>query len=155
MKLRGLFHLLYAGSVLFLLAGCQEVRIENGKYETTLEGRRDFVAVYGDMIFVRVRNPQEQGVSGGYWEWAGKYSIDSATDRIYLDMDKQSAKLWDFYYEFYRQRNSICVVDLSRESSYDLHFDPAQSDEIKRRLKRRRETEEDLDRPANDSTMYR
>lgn len=147
--------LLCAGSILFLLSGCQELRIENGKYETTLEGRQDFAAVYGEMIFLRVRNPLERGVSGGYWEWAGKYNIDSATDRIYLEMDKKTARLWDFYYEFYRQRNSICIVDLTLESSYDLQFNPAQSDEIKRRLKRRREAEEDLEKPANDSSMYR
>jgi len=108
--------------MLVLICGCEQLRLVNGKYETTLAGREDFAAVYEDLIFLRLRDPQSDG-TGNYWDWAGKYKIDD-DGRITLQMDKEKLRIWNFYYNFYSKRGAIAVADLSAESGFDLKFRP-------------------------------
>ena len=108
--------------MLALICGCENLKLADGKYETTLAGREDFAAVYGDLIFLRLRDPQAG--SSGYWDWAGKYKLDD-DGRVLLQMDKEKLRIWNFYYNFYSKRGAIAVADLSAESGFDLRFRPA------------------------------
>ena len=75
--------------VLLFVSGCEVIRLANGKYETSIDGRQDFAAVYNDMIIIRLRNPEnESGTENGYWEWGGFYKV-SKDNLIEFDMDRQ------------------------------------------------------------------
>ena len=111
--------------VMILVSGCEVVRLANGKYETSLDGRGDFAAVYNDLIIIRLRNPiNESGTENGYWEWGGKYSIRE-DNIIELDMDRQTARDWKFYYELRKNGNVIKVTDHRAENSFVLNYLPA------------------------------
>jgi hypothetical protein len=112
-------------TAVFLLSGCEVVRLANGKYETSLSDRGDFAAVYGDLIIIRLRNPEnETGTENGYWEWGGKYEIVDG-DKIMLDMDRENARNWNFYYDLRKSGSSIKVTDHRAENSYRLDHIPA------------------------------
>ena len=122
MKFGKFFLLLAAG---LLLAGCESVQLASGMYETTLPGRRDSAAVYGDMIILRLRNPEnESGTEEGYWDWGGKYEIRDGS-QIFLKMDRETARVWGFYYELTMQKDGIKVTDHRAENSYRLEYVPA------------------------------
>ena len=122
MRLAAIFTVLTAA---ILFSGCEVVRLSNGKYETALPGRSDFAAVYGDMIILRLRNPvDESGTANGSWDWGGTYSINE-DNVIELDMDRETARKWVFYYELRRHNNGIRVVDHRAENAYYLNFIPA------------------------------
>lgn len=111
--------------ILMLVSGCEIVRLANGKYETTISGRGDFAAVYGDMIIIRLRNPEnENGTEDGYWEWGGTYEIGE-NNIIYLDMDRKTERDWKFYYELRKNGNAIKVIDHRAEDSFQLQYIPA------------------------------
>ncbi|MBE6357345.1 MAG: hypothetical protein E7058_09605 [Lentisphaerae bacterium] len=119
-----------AGCIIFAMvvlfgSGCEVIRLSNGKYETTLSGRDDFAAVYKDMIILRLRNPQnENGTDDGYWDWGGKYEITDE-NRIELNMSREEARRWDFYYDLRKQDNAIKVTDHRAENSFRLEYIPA------------------------------
>ena len=71
--------------VVLAFCGCHQAQLANGKYDTTLSGREDFVLVHNDRIAVRLRNPENDGRDGDYWSWIGDYHIEN--NRIWLDMD--------------------------------------------------------------------
>ena len=109
--------------LLFFTAGCN-VYLTNGKYETSLPGRDDFVAVYNDLIIMRLRNPEKvSGTEDGYWDWGGRYEILS-DDRIWLDMDRETRRQWSFYYELSKSGTGIKVHDLRAENSFQLDYIP-------------------------------
>ena len=111
--------------ILMLISGCEIVRLANGKYETTISGRGDFAAVYGDMIIIRLRNPEnENGTEDGYWEWGGTYEIGE-NNIIHLDMDRKTERDWKFYYELRKNGNAIKVIDHRAEDSFQLQYIPA------------------------------
>ena len=111
--------------VVAILTGCEQLTLENGKYETSLSGRDDFAAVYKDLIFIRVREPSEDPARNSYWDWAGKFEIES-DGHILLKMDKDLAREWKFHYNFYRRDGGmITVYDLGSENSYNLRLRPA------------------------------
>lgn len=122
MKLPVIFCALTA---VLLFSGCEVIRLSNGKYETTLSGRDDFAAVYGDLIIIRLRNPEnETGTDDGYWDWGGKYRIRE-DNVIELDMDREHARHWNFYYNLRKQDNGIKVIDYRAENSFRLQHVPA------------------------------
>ena len=108
----------------FLVAGCTEIRLANGKYTSDLSGRDDFAAVYNDLIFLRLRNAEDNTMNNGYWDWAGKYEIVDGK-RIELDMDRKSKRDWQFYYSLTMRGNAILVEDHRAENSYVLTLRPA------------------------------
>ena len=110
--------------LLLFAVGCADVRLANGKYTTSLPGREDFAAVYGDLIFLRLRNAESEEADGGYWDWAGEYKIIDGK-YIELDMDREAKRTWKFYYQLTMQGKGISVEDLRAENSYMLHFRPA------------------------------
>ena len=110
------------GALLF--AGCEQLTLDNGKYETSLPGREDFAAIYEDLIFIRVREPSENPSSNNYWDWAGKFEIEE-DGHIRLKMPRELARKWDFHFDFYRRNGMITVYDLDAENSYNLRFRPA------------------------------
>ena len=107
--------------ILLAVVGCADIRLANGKYTTSLPGREDFAAVYGDLIFLRLHNAESEEADGGYWDWAGKYRI--VDDKyIELDMDRKTLRTWKFYYQLTMRGKNISVEDLRAENSYLLHF---------------------------------
>ena len=106
--------------VVFVFCGCYQAQLANGKYDTTLSGRDDFMMVYNDRIAVRLRNPENDGRDGDYWSWIGDYYIEN--NRIWLDMDSDLAKKWAFHYNFYVLPNGIMVKTLGSDESFTLQF---------------------------------
>ena len=108
-----------------MLTGCEQLTLQNGKYETSLSGRDDFAAVYKDLIFIRVREPSDDKSRNSYWDWAGKFEIES-DGHILLKMDKDLAREWKFHYNFFRRDSGVITVyDLGAENSYNLRLRPA------------------------------
>ncbi len=107
-----------------IISGCTEIRLANGKYTCNLPGREDFAAVYNDQIFLRLRNAEDETMNNGYWDWAGKYKIVDGS-HIELDMDRQTRRNWNFYYNLNMSGNSIVVEDIRGENSYSLKYSPA------------------------------
>ena len=99
--------------------GCSQLTLTAGKYETTLPGREDFAAIYEDLIFIRVREPNDDPSQNAYWDWAGNFEIED-DGHIILKMDKATARKWNFHYDFYRRDSMITVYDLSAENSFNL-----------------------------------
>ena len=100
--------------------------LENGKYETSLPERDDFAAVCGDLIIMRLRNPEkESGTEDGYWDWGGRYEVMS-DNRIWLDMDRQTRRQWSFYYELSKtEKGGIrCMICGRKTVSFWILFLP-------------------------------
>ena len=116
---------LFLAAAMCVICGCEVIRLSNGKYEISQPGRGDFAAVYNDMIIIRLRNPEEAtGTANGYWEWGGSYSIRE-DGVIELDMDRETARNWRFYYDLRKQDNGIRVIDHRAEQSFRLEQIPA------------------------------
>ena len=110
-----------------LFAGCTVPTLPNGKYETSQPGRDDFIAIYNDILVMRLRNPEYvSGTGNGYWDWGGKFEILS-DNRIVPDMTRAERRKWCFYYEFYKFGNAIKVNDLRAENSFVLDYIPART----------------------------
>ena len=117
--------LICAVAAVVLFSGCEVVRLANGKYESTLPGRGDFAAVYGDLIILRLRNPiNESGTGDGYWDWGGKYKIMD-DNSLLLKMDRETARNWNFYYGIRRDGNTLYVTDYRAEKTFQLRHVPA------------------------------
>jgi hypothetical protein len=120
-------------AVLFSVAvitGCEQLTLENGKYETSLSGREDFAAIYDDLIFIRVREPSDNPSQITYWDWAGKFEIES-DGHIRLKMKRELARKWDFHYDFFRRNGMITVYDLDAENSFNLRLRPANAPAVR------------------------
>ena len=113
-------------------AGCETITLDNGKYETVIPGREDFAAVYGDLIFLRLRDPSDENSRNDYWDWAGNFEIEP-DGHIILDMDKNLARNWNFHYDLYRRNGFITVYDLSAENAFNLQFRPAKAGDKQQR----------------------
>ena len=116
-----MFSLAAAGIAAVLFAGCSSPRLDIGEYRINEKGREDFIVAYQDMIFMQIRCPQYAPGSLEYWNWAGKYSISDGGE-IVFDMDRETAKRWNFYFNFLRKREGIVLNDLSTNKGYLLKY---------------------------------
>ncbi|WP_294434682.1 hypothetical protein [uncultured Victivallis sp.] len=107
----------------FLATGCTIPVMATGKYAAEDSGREDYAVVYQDKIFLHIKAPELYNGRASYWDWAGKYELTSAGE-IRPDMDRETAKLWNFYYTFLSKREGIVVNDLSENKGYLLRFQP-------------------------------
>ena len=87
----------------FLATGCTIPVMATGKYAAEDSGREDYAVVYQDKIFLHIKAPELYNGRASYWDWAGKYELTSAGE-IRPDMDRETAKLWNFYYTFLSER---------------------------------------------------
>ena len=110
-----------AAAAVLLFAGCSSPRLAIGEYRINEKDREDFIISYQDMIFLQIRAPQYAPGSLEYWNWAGKYTISNSGE-IILDMDRETAKRWRFYYTFLRKRSGIVLNDLSSNRGYLLKY---------------------------------
>ena len=102
-----------------LFCGCSSITIPNGKYDTTIDGREDFVAIYNDVIYLRIKQPDDDRKINDYWEWAGNFKIED-DGRFFFKMDDATARKWNFSYEFSLRNGMISVYDISAENSFHL-----------------------------------
>ena len=116
-----MFFLAAAGMAAVLFAGCSSPRLDIGEYRISETGREDFIVAYQDMIFLQIRCPQYAPGSLEYWNWAGKYSISDGGE-IVFDMDRETAKRWNFYFNFLRKRDGIVLNDLSTNKGHLLKY---------------------------------
>ena len=111
-----------AAAVLMLLgAGCASLSLPGGCYLPGDE-RGDYAIVYQKLIFLHMRAPENSPGQTAFWDWAGSYSIGDG-GKLELDMDTQTRKLWDFYYNFRVQGGMILVDDLSTRNTYPLRIE--------------------------------
>ena len=102
-----------------LFCGCSSLTIPNGKYDTTLDGREDFIAIYNDIIYLRIKQPDDDRKNNDYWEWGGNFKLED-DGRFIFDMDEDTARKWNFSYEFSLSNGMISVYDISAENSFRL-----------------------------------
>lgn len=113
------FLLLFTFIIPLLFCGCSSITIPNGKYDTTIDGREDFVAIYNDIIYLRIKQPDDDRRINDYWEWAGNFKI-ADDGRFFFKMDDDTARKWNFSYEFSLSNGMISVYDISAENSFHL-----------------------------------
>ena len=108
--------------VLIFAAGCVgQPNLATGKYQISTPGRDDFAVVFNDLIFLRVKSPEDAPGSLSYWEWAGKYKVDDDGE-IMLQMDHETNRRWRFYFQFLRKREGISFNDWSKQTGYLLQY---------------------------------
>ena len=121
MKTRFNLPLLAALGAVLVLAGCAETNLRTGEYRAEQSGRDDFAAVYGDLIFVHVKSPENVPGTLAYWEWAGKYKVLD-NGELNFDMDRETARRWRFSFQFVRNQAGNLVNDLERQSGFTLRY---------------------------------
>ncbi len=104
------FLALFSGvlTLLFALTGCTVPVMATGRYTAEDPGREDYAAVYQDKIFLHIKAPELHSGRAAYWDWAGTYELTGAGE-IRPDMDRETGKLWNFYYTFLSKREGIVV----------------------------------------------
>lgn len=112
-----------AFALVLLASGCTVPVMATGKYTAEASGREDYAVVYQDKIFLHIKAPELYNGRAAYWDWAGKYELTGAGE-IRLDMDRETGKLWNFYYTFLSKREGLVVNDLSENKGYLLRFQP-------------------------------
>lgn len=110
-------------TLVFLASGCTIPVMATGKYTAEDAGREDYAVVYQDKIFLHIKAPELYNGRAAYWDWAGNYELTSAGE-IRLDMDRETGKLWNFYYTFLSKREGLVVNDLSENKGYLLRYQP-------------------------------
>jgi hypothetical protein len=105
-----------------LLTGCASSKLATGKYEISDSSREDFAVVYENLIFIRVKSPEYAPGSLAYWEWAGKYSVEEDSGIITFDMDRETLRRWNFYFQFIRQRDGISFNDWENQTGHHLVY---------------------------------
>ena len=103
------------------LAGCAEPNLRNGEYRLDRPGRDDFAVVYEDLIFLRIRSPENVPGKFAYWEWAGKYKV-LGNGEIEFDMDHETRRRWKFNYQFLRKKDGIGFNDWEWNAGYLLRY---------------------------------
>ena len=100
------------------LSGCASpVLLPAGEYKTDLVTREDFINVYQDLIFLKIKRPEHVSNSPAYWNWAGRYIIDE-NDRIILEMDGSNGRKWHPHFAFLRRNDGILLRDLNKNQGY-------------------------------------
>ena len=114
---------LAAGAAILLaaLAGCSSTPLSTGKYQINEPGREDFAVVYEDLIFLRIKSPDDAPGSLAYWEWAGKYKVEE-NGVLVFDMDKETRQRWDFYFQFIRKREGLIFNDWANQNGHLLAY---------------------------------
>jgi len=107
--------------VLAVLTGCSSTPLPTGKYQINEQGREDFAVVYGDLIFLRIKSPDDAPGSLAYWEWAGKYKVEE-NGVLVFDMDKETRDRWDFYFQFIRKREGLIFNDWANQNGHLLGY---------------------------------
>ena len=103
------------------LAGCSSTPLPTGKYQINEQGREDFAVVYGDLIFLRIKSPDDAPGSLAYWEWAGKYKVED-NGVLVFDMDKETRQRWEFYFQFIRKREGLIFNDWANQNGHLLGY---------------------------------
>lgn len=118
---------MFALCAAFLLAfgfGCENLVMQTGRYTPYGRNNGEFAFIYEDLIFLRVLAPDNQMGSLTYWEWAGKYKVDSDSHKLKLDMsDKDFAKRWNFSYELSACRGGLALQDFRQNKKRYLIYE--------------------------------
>ena len=104
-----------------ILAGCAGPNLRTGEYRTTQPGRDDFAVIYGDLIFLHLKSPDNVPGTLAYWEWAGKYQVQD-NGEIFFDMDRETERRWQFSFQFVRKRGGILVNELEQQRGFMLRY---------------------------------
>jgi len=109
--------------ILTVLTGCSQYRLKEGQYFSTEQGREDQICVYDDLIFVKIKTPDDSPDSVQYWQWGGKYEVNELGE-ISFDMDKLTKKKWNFYFSFVLTQGNILVKNQGDAKTQTLKFAP-------------------------------
>ena len=113
-----------AAAALTLLAGaagCASKPLPTGKYQIEEPAREDFAVVYEDLIFLRIKSPDDAPGALAYWEWAGKYTVED-NGVLVFDMEKETRRRWDFYFQFIRNRDGLVFNDWANQNGHLLRY---------------------------------
>ena len=103
------------------LAGCAEPDLRPGEYRIDRPERDDFAVVYGDLIFLHIKSPENVPGPLAYWEWAGRYKV-CKNGEIELDMDRETLRRWNFNYQFLRKKDGIGFNDWEQRTGQLLRY---------------------------------
>ena len=121
MRKKSLLFTVFAAAAAFVLAGCSSTPLPTGKYQIDEPGREDFAVVYGDLIFLRIKSPDDAPGSLAYWEWAGKYKVEE-NGVLVFDMDHETQSRWEFYFQFVRKREGVIFNDWANQNGHLLRY---------------------------------
>lgn len=110
-----------AAALILGLAGCSSPRLPTGKYQIDEPDREDFAVVYEDLIFLRIKSPDDAPGSLAYWEWAGKYKIED-NGVLVFDMDRETLSRWEFYFQFIRKPEGLIFNDWANQNGHQLLY---------------------------------
>ena len=119
--LKRFFFVVGAAAALAVLAGCSSVPLPTGKYRIEEPEREDFAVVYEDLIFLRIKSPDDAPGSLAYWEWAGKYKVEE-NGVLVFDMDRETRSRWEFYFQFIRKREGLIFNDWANQNGHLLRY---------------------------------
>lgn len=108
-------------ALLLGLAGCSSTPLPTGKYQIDEPAREDFAVVYEDLIFLRIKSPDDAPGSLAYWEWAGKYKVEE-NGVLVFDMDRETQQRWEFYFQFIRKREGLIFNDWANQNGHLLRY---------------------------------
>ena len=103
------------------LCGCTVPQLPIGVYRAEESAHDDQAMVYQDYIILQVKAPVYAPGGLAYWNWGGKYTLDE-DGTITLDMDRETARTWAFYFEFLMRNDGIVVNDLENNTGVLLRY---------------------------------
>lgn len=109
-------------AALILATGCTARKLNIGVYRNVDSSRDDMAMVCDEYIILQVKSPENADGSLAYWTWGGTYSLDD-DGTITLNMDKETGKRWNFYFNFLGRRDGIVVNDLANETGVILRYE--------------------------------
>ena len=116
------FFLISAFAALFLVTGCSSNKLNIGVYRNVDSSRDDMAMVCEEYIILQVKSPENAGGALDYWTWGGKYTLDD-DGTISFDMDKETRKRWNFYFNFLGRKAGIVINDLANETGIILRYE--------------------------------
>lgn len=107
---------------MLLFSGCAPLLLPIGAYRSSDSSRDDMAMVYGDLIILQVKAPEYAPGGLTYWSWGGSYTVDE-DGTINLNMDRETARNWKFYFEFLRRGDGIVVNNLENNTGIVLRYE--------------------------------
>lgn len=128
MKMKKMWQTLLASAGIAILAGCSSDHIPGGCYQPANPADGCIACVYEDIIFLRVKMPDNSNRPGANNDWAGKYELDKKSGEITLKMTDEQWRNWKFYFGLRLAGNTLKIDDFSRQTTYTLLSDtPAET----------------------------
>ncbi|GEM_PF-5693039 len=115
----------FAALSAFVITGCSPTYLSTGCYQPANAADGCIACVYEDIIFLRVKLPENSDRPNQYLDWAGKYELDKDSGNITLKMPSENWRNWQFYFALRKAGNTLKLDDYSRQQTFTMILDAA------------------------------